>query len=98
MSVDENRDLVLDYFQQPQLQLNQQLLDGAASIVNRQKEEIIRSVNEMVSTKLQNFEAGIKESHQDLAVGELSALKFKKEGNEQQFQFNQKISLKQLLP
>ena len=54
--------------------LNQQLLDGVASIVNRQKEEIIRSVNEMVSTKIQKFEGGIKESHQDLAVGELSTL------------------------
>ena len=58
---------VLDYFQHPQLQLNQQLLDGVASIVNRQKEETIRRVNEMVSTKLQKFEDGIKESHQDLA-------------------------------
>ena len=57
---------VLDYLQQPQLQLNQ-LLDGVASIVNRQKEGVILSVNEMVSTKLQKFEAGIKESHQDLA-------------------------------
>ena len=57
---------MLDYLQQPQLQFNQQLLDGVASIVNRQKEEIIRNVNEMVSTKLQKFEAGIKESHQDL--------------------------------
>ena len=38
-----------------------------ASIVNRQKEEIIRSVNEMVFTKQQQFEARIKESHQDLA-------------------------------
>ena len=56
---------VLDYL--PQLQLNQQLLDGVASIVNRQKEEIIRSVNGMVSTKLQKFEAVIKESEQDLA-------------------------------
>ena len=27
---------VLDYLQQPQLQFNQQLLDGVASIVNRQ--------------------------------------------------------------
>ena len=58
---------VLDYLQQLQLQFNQQLLDGVASIVNRQKEEIIQSVNEMVSTKLQKFEAGIKESHLDLA-------------------------------
>ena len=58
---------MLDYLQQPQLQFNQQLLDGVASIVNCQKEEIIRSVNEMVSTKLQKFETGIKESHQDLA-------------------------------
>ena len=58
---------MLDYFQQPQLQLTQQLLGEVASIVNRQKEEIIRSVTEMVSTKLQRFEAGIKESHQHLA-------------------------------
>ena len=64
MSVDENRDQGAGL---PQLQLNQQLLDGVASIVNRQKEEIIQSVNEMVSTKLQKFEAGIKESNQDLA-------------------------------
>ena len=55
----------LDYLQQPQLhlQLNQQLLDGVTSIVNLQKEEMVRSGNE----KLQKFEAGIKESHQDLA-------------------------------
>ena len=49
---------VPDYLQQPQLQLNQQLLDGVVSTVNRQKEEIIRSVNEMVSAKLQNLKLG----------------------------------------
>ena len=54
-----------------------------ASIVNRQKEEIIRSVKEMVSTKLQKFEALIKESHQDLAEsvsgGIVDPYNFKKE-------------------
>ena len=35
--------------------------------MNLQKEEIVISVNEMVSTKLQKFEDGFKESHQDLA-------------------------------
>ena len=53
MSDDENRDQGAGLPQQPQLQLNQQLLDGVATIVNRQKEEILRSVNEMVSTKIQ---------------------------------------------
>ena len=41
MSDDENRDQGAGLPQQPQLQLNQQLLDGVATIVNRQKEEIL---------------------------------------------------------
>ena len=52
----------------------------------------------MVSTKLQKFEVGIKESHQDLAESvnkeTVDPYKFKRKGNEQQFLFNQKISLK----
>ena len=71
---------------------------GVATIVNRQKEEILRSVNEMVSSRLQKFEVGIKESHQDLAESVnreiVHPYKFKRKGNEQQFLFNQKISLK----
>ena len=51
----------------------------------------------MVSTKLQKFEVGIKESHQDLAESVnreiVDPYKFKRKGNEQQFLFNQKISL-----
>ena len=66
--------------------------------MNRQKEEILRSVNEMVSTKLQKFEVGIKESHQDLAESVnrefVDPYKFKRKGNEQHFLFNQKITLK----
>ena len=98
MSDDENRDQGAGLPQQPQLHLNQQLLDGLATIVNRQKKEILRSVNEMVSTKLQKFEIGIKESHQDLAESvnreTVYPYKLKRKGNEQQFLFNQKISLK----
>ena len=52
----------------------------------------------MVSTKLQKFEVGIKESHQDLAESVNREIadpyKFKRKGNEQQFLFNQKISFK----
>ena len=98
MSDDENRDQGARLRQQPQLQLNQQLLEGVVTVVNRQKEEILRSVNEMVSTKLQKFEVGIKESHQDLAESVnreiVDPCKLKGKGNEQQFLFKQKISLK----
>ena len=97
MSDDENRDQGAGLPQQPLLQLNQQLSDGVATIVNRQKEEILRSVNEMVSTKLQKFEDP-KESYQDLADSVnreiVDPYKLKKKGNEQQFLFNQKMSLK----
>ena len=66
--------------------------------MNRQKEEILRSVNEIVSTKLQKFEPAIKESHKDLAEPVsreiVDPYNFKKKGNEQQFQFNQTISSK----
>ena len=73
MSGDENRDQGAGLSQQLQLQLNQQMLDGVATIVNRQKEEILRSVNEMVSTQWRGGRGGAVAPRSDNFLG---ALKF----------------------